>query len=89
ARRPTAALLLACLTVLASPLAHAGTPWEAPAFSVPPAELAREAARHSPPPDAPVDLLLQETHFEYTADGLETMRVRTLFRVLTPEAVRV
>ena len=79
---------IALVVLLASVSALAADPWEAAPFTAEPAVLAGAAAALPTVPGAEVEVLLEEGHFSYDAQGLETMTQRLVYRVLTPGGVK-
>ncbi|HEX8706521.1 MAG TPA: DUF3857 domain-containing protein [Myxococcaceae bacterium] len=79
---------IALVVLLASVSAFAADPWDAPPFTAEPAVLAGAAAALPTPPGAEVEVLLEEGHFSYDAQGRETVTQRLVYRVLTPEGVK-
>ena len=86
------ALLALPLLAQPSPAAQPAQPWEAAAFTLDAAELARAAARVSsppvsPPPGAGVVVLLRETEVTYDADHRATFREHLIYRVDDADAL--
>ncbi|HYU35703.1 MAG TPA: DUF3857 domain-containing protein [Thermoanaerobaculia bacterium] len=79
---PASVLSLALLLAALPPAAHAaGTePWEGPAFSAAPAEIARAAAA-IPTGEDGVAMLLSETRYAYDAAGRETYTQRLVYKI--------
>lgn len=76
----SAALALAAL--LPAALA-AGEPWDDPAFTAPPAELAAAAAEIEVPEGANVHVLLFEMEYQLSDSAVTSHRERQVYRVLT------
>src|SRR5687768_1065304 len=79
---------IALVVLLASASALAADPWDAAPFTAEPAVLAGAAAALPTVPGAEVEVLLEEGHYAYDAQGRETMTQRLVYRVLTPEGVK-
>ena len=71
-------------TALAEPGRAGDPPWLGPAFSAPAAALAEAAGRIPAPPNADLEVLLEEGRHVFAADGSARFAYRQVYRVLTP-----
>lgn len=76
-------LLLLCSS------AFAAQPWDGAAFAADPDAVRRAVAALPVPPNADVEVLLQEETYRYEPDGRRTSSRRLVYRILTPNGVEV
>lgn len=95
-RRPARgiALLSVLLSVVAFgvPCAHAGPPgvvepWDGPAFTAQPADIAKRVAAISAPADTDVQVLLWEECHSFSIGGQDSRRRHLVYRILTTAGV--
>jgi transglutaminase-like putative cysteine protease/tetratricopeptide (TPR) repeat protein len=75
--------LLSAAAALGQPIA----PWDEPAFAATPARLLEAAQAVPSPPGTTVQVLLFETEFTLSRQGVERYRERQVYRLLHPQAV--